>query len=253
MEIPGDTLLQSEVILQEFGFKRIFRWKIDKKNYMIQLCPKMKHVHILTANIVRTLGRSEPLCQECLGRYPRNIDSRLKDLYPYEHLMFKLFQVLDNDKFRPTVIWREIQSNLLGQTLFSHYLESKNKHIIRHDNPAELLDIKSKSPHGDLLDANYNYFNIIIKLDRENTQLRDDVKLLDEIIGEQGEMIDHFQQFLSNNVDIYSKFKEYHHGNIPMVDKFEEYHHVNNMDPIIDQFKGGNIILRLANNGKVLN
>ena len=230
MEIPLTNLLQSELILEEFGFKRLFRWKIDKKNYMIQLCPNMKHIHIMTTNMVRSLNKCEPLCQECVGRSPRGLEERLKDIYQHEHLIFKLFQILDREQFKTTCLWKEINSNLLGQTLFSHYLQAKEKHFynptnsdqelnqdqdISSDNLSESFDlfdpnIKKKLPHSYLIEANHNYFGIIIKLDQENIKLRESIKLLDEIIEEQNEIIDHFKQFIHCNLDIYDSFKNYH-------------------------------------------
>jgi len=277
MEIPITNLLHSEVILQEFGFKRLFRWKIDKKNYLIQLCPNMKHIHIMSTNMVRNLNNYEPLCQECVGRIPRNLDNYLKDIYQHEHLMFKLFQILDRDEFKKTILWKEINSNLLGQTLFSHYLEAKNKHFYNPklnqndisvlnsegspDNLSEsfdMLDLDRKNklcdsfpglPHSNLINANHNYFGIIVKLDKENVKLREDVKLLDEIIEEQNDMINHFKQFLHNNHDIYNSFKLFHQEIYPNEICSDE---ISNNSCSVNT-PNNNILIRLVNNGKILN
>lgn len=244
MEISTSTLLQSEIILKDIGFKRLFRWKIDKKNFLIQICPYYKHIVITTPDTIRRLYMYESICKECCNEYPKDLEKNLKCIYPYEHLMFKLFQILDQGHFTSTYLWKEINSNLLAQTLFAKYLETKHKHFKDISNISDSSKINLSESFdcfdiSHLMKTNLNYVNIIIKLQQENTKYQDQIKLFDEIIDEQNDIISHFTHFLNDNHDIYTKFRS-----------------TLNIDDDIDTNLNTytkNPVLRLVNNGEIIN
>jgi hypothetical protein len=202
MEFPENNLLHSEVILKELGYERLFRWKINNKNYMIQLCPKKVHVHILTTQMVQNIHNNGIICPECEGRNPRNLSDRLNDIYQYENLMFKLIGTMDRIEVQDSYLWKELNSNLLGQSFISRYQQMTNKYLFSSNCDLEI----SK--------GNLDYINIILNLDRENQKLRDNDQLLNEIIYEQNDMITQFKRFLNSNIDIFDQFNKFYHSQI---------------------------------------
>lgn len=120
---------------------------------------------------------------KCKGYRISKLDYRLKDLYQYETLCFKLFQILNNPKFKGTCLWNEVYSNMVGIRLFNEYLDKEKQFLKINSFYEELLNEEdtdeNKMRDSDLMFINIEYGSLIVKLDGELNKSRIQYEKLD--------------------------------------------------------------------------
>ena len=201
MEMPDSSILKAESILKDLGFHRIYRWKINKRNFLIQICPNNKHVCILTTNLVRRIMHQDYKCDECVGNPIRGLEHRVHIISQHKHLIFKLFQLIDHTAFKNTKLWNIIETNMSCIYLFDEYKKSQDKHCLSNSNNDSLsdsYDFSSDSSYiSHLMKSNQSYVSIITQLDITNSKLRSEISYLNETISEQELILDKIHQFLN--------------------------------------------------------
>lgn len=199
MECCSTNKLKAEICLSDWGFTRLYRWKINKKNYLIQLCPKQKHICVFTTNVIRSLMNKKSKCIECEGGLLRNTTERVNQIIKYEHLIIKLFQVIDSPKYERTQLWQTLHNNLACQLIYEKYLQSKkkyfNKGVPNSDDLSDSFDVQGTG-NEKLAQANQSYFRIIVQLDKKISKLTNDNELLIEISNEREEYLEHMEKFM---------------------------------------------------------
>ena len=171
----------SEIYLKDAGFKRIDQWDVDKQAFFIQICPEDKHICIYTPMMVKAIVNGKNGCLECEGQTLKQIDDKIRKISNNENQLSNIFSLII--RYPNCQVSKSIHLNGDWYMKFKEYKHSRDKYYRNLENIQD--DNKDLEK---LVQANKEYVNIIINLEREINRLNDKIKFYEEVLDEKNNL-----------------------------------------------------------------